>query len=1310
VHKSKFRRTATSVATTGLVAATAAEAAASTAESGVPAMVSVLNLATVVSARVLDNGEVELTLENGAVIRVAEADATVENGVVQVSESVVGIVEQASASAAADAASAYGDSGGSIGADALLIAGGIVAGGVGIAAAAGAFDGNDEEEDVNTVPNFTSGTSASIGENQTATGYTASAIDGDGDAVTFAIAGGADAASFAIDQSTGVLTFVAAPDFEAPGDADGDNNFEVIIAASDGEATVQQTVTVSVTNENDVAPVITSGAEATATENQTAAYTATAEDAEGDAVTFSISGTDAALFAVDAATGAVTFLAAPDFENPADADGDNVYEIEVIASDGVNTATQAVTITVADTPNIDGDAGNNVLVGTAEVDEIGGGAGDDRIESGNGADFVITGSGADDIVFQGDPFQGADVSAEGRQVVGGEDFLADFDFAADQYFLNAGDAGVNGDVQFAAVDANAPDAAIAANTNVVVLLNSDNDGDPATVFNAGAAANQIADLVSEDGAGFFVYFNSGLGVNRLVYSSNLNDAGADLSIIARQTDLTGQDAIDALGNFSAANFVFENVGQTIFDIASGSSDFDILEAALVATGLDGVVDDAAAAFTVFAPTDGAFALLAQDLGIDTAGLSDEAITGEIVGALETIAGGEAEGLALLSDVLLYHVSPGVQDLASLQMTGTITTALTDATFDVNGTTLEDNDLTIVDPQFVEGLTDLAASNGLIQVIDRVLLPVDVAGDDQSDDTVVVNAVADGDVINLGANTVANATSAADINTGDTIDLSGLTEAASVDLDVVNQGALNGNPTPSQEGSLTVGGQVATLIEVENVIGTGFDDTLFGNQESNVILGGAGNDNIHPFGGVDFVDGGDGVDTLNLSGATGLTIDLAAGVAGPNTFVNFENVLGSVNGNDVILGDAGVNDLNGRDGDDVLNGRGGADILTGGAGADLFGFNGDPFDGMDVSAAGRQIIGSEDFVTDFDFASDAYQLDAGNFGISGDVSFFAVDANTAAPGAVPDDTNVIVLLNSDNDGDPATPFLAGTAANQIADLVDTDGAGFFVYFNSNLGVNRLVYSLNLNDANADLKIVSRQTDLTDQDAIDALGNFSAANFVFENVVAGFGPAVSFDEAISGDLSDDIANPTDLSLGLGANTLTAGQQGNSFGRDIDYITIDVPEGLQLSQIILDDYTGGDGAGFIGIQRGEVFTVDADNAAPADLLGGAVYGDAQEGSDILDDIGALAGSEGFTGPLPAGTYTIWLNQTGAPSSAIFTLLTEEAGTSATASGFSDLSVGVETADSTATMSGVPVEMMMTDETAEPVTPPMMDLSDAA
>ena len=51
-------------------------------------------------------------------------------------------------------------------------------------------------------------------------------------------------------------------------------------------------------------------------------------------LSYSLGGTDAALFNINATTGAVTFKAAPNFEVPTDAGGNNVYDITVAASDG----------------------------------------------------------------------------------------------------------------------------------------------------------------------------------------------------------------------------------------------------------------------------------------------------------------------------------------------------------------------------------------------------------------------------------------------------------------------------------------------------------------------------------------------------------------------------------------------------------------------------------------------------------------------------------------------------------------------------------------------------------------------------------------------------------------------------------------------------------------------------------------------------------------------------------------------------------------------------------------------------------------
>lgn len=202
---------------------------------------------------------------------------------------------------------------------------------------------------VNQSPSFTSAPTASLAENGTAV-TTVTATDSEGDAITYAIAGGADANLFSIDPSTGTLTFKAAPDFETPADANSDNRYDVTVSATDGTSTVTQDLVVTVTNENDNAPVLTSGATASVDENATQTdYTAAATDADGDAVTFAITGgADAALFTIDSATGMLALVAPADAENPNDANGDGVYDVEITASDGSNTTVQSVSVTLND--------------------------------------------------------------------------------------------------------------------------------------------------------------------------------------------------------------------------------------------------------------------------------------------------------------------------------------------------------------------------------------------------------------------------------------------------------------------------------------------------------------------------------------------------------------------------------------------------------------------------------------------------------------------------------------------------------------------------------------------------------------------------------------------------------------------------------------------------------------------------------------------------------------------------------------------------------------------------------------------------
>ncbi|MEG1991026.1 MAG: cadherin repeat domain-containing protein, partial [Christensenella sp.] len=101
-------------------------------------------------------------------------------------------------------------------------------------------------------------------------------------------------------------------------------------------------------------PVITSnGSGSTAAvnvaENNTAVTTVTSTiDITGTGKTYSITGgADAALFTINASTGALRFVSAPNYESPTDTGANNVYDVTVQVSDGIGgTDTQAIAVTV----------------------------------------------------------------------------------------------------------------------------------------------------------------------------------------------------------------------------------------------------------------------------------------------------------------------------------------------------------------------------------------------------------------------------------------------------------------------------------------------------------------------------------------------------------------------------------------------------------------------------------------------------------------------------------------------------------------------------------------------------------------------------------------------------------------------------------------------------------------------------------------------------------------------------------------------------------------------------------------------------
>lgn len=149
----------------------------------------------------------------------------------------------------------------------------------------------------------------------------------------------------------------------------------------------------------------------------------------------------------------------------------------------------------------------------------------------------------------------------------------------------------------------------------------------------------------------------------------------------------------------------------------------------------------------------------------------------------------------------------------------------------------------------------------------------------------------------------------------------------------------------------------------------------------------------------------------------------------------------------------------------------------------------------------------------------------------------------------------------------------------------------------------------------------------------------------------------------EISNDRLAPTDAGVLMdGDNFVSAtqeGENGTNGVRDRDYFTFEVPEGKILTGIFLDDFVNanaGSPDGFIGLQQGDMLTVDPVNGQPDEgadgLLGAVLYGFGDVGTNLLDrmaDGGVVDPATSFTLPgfdfALTGELTIWLNQGAGP-----------------------------------------------------------------
>jgi serralysin len=165
-----------------------------------------------------------------------------------------------------------------------------------------------------------------------------------------------------------------------------------------------------------------------------------------------------------------------------------------------------------------------------------------------------------------------------------------------------------------------------------------------------------------------------------------------------------------------------------------------------------------------------------------------------------------------------------------------------------------------------------------------------------------------------------------------------------------------------------------------------------------------------------------------------------------------DTLNGTDRNDILVGKQGDDVLNGGAGTDILNGGEGVDTLTGGSGKDFFVFSDNPFSGgATVTAAnGIQVLNKPDKLTDFSIAEDQLVFGKSQLGIDKLDFTFGTNNDSFGPG------NLIVITEN-------TFANAAAAAKGLANNASiTADAGIFVYFNSTLGVGRVVFSQDLSD--------------------------------------------------------------------------------------------------------------------------------------------------------------------------------------------------------------------------------------------------------
>ncbi|HXJ01237.1 MAG TPA: cadherin domain-containing protein, partial [Micropepsaceae bacterium] len=759
-------------------------------------------------------------------------------------------------------------------------------------------------------PVFTSGTTASEAENSAATNvvYTASATDTN--PLTYSLSSGGDNALFSINATTGEVRFLASPDYENPSDAGNNNVYDIVVHANDSVNDVTQNVAISVTDVNDNAPVFLSGTTASEAENTAAThvvYDANATDADGTAANNTIvyslsSGGDNALFSINAATGEVRFLASPDFETPADANHDNVYDIVVHANDGVHNVTQNVAVTVTD---VNENVSPPVFTSGTTASETENTAATNVVYAASATDAnpltYSLSSGGDNTLFSIDAATG------------------EVRFLASPNYENPSDAGHN-NVYDIVVHAN--DGVNDVTQNVAISVTDVNEFAVSTPVDSNATANAVNENVANGTlVGITAHASDADGTTNTVTYSLTNDAAGRFAIDANTGVVTVAGAIDRETSGPSLGITVHAAS------ADGSSSDQTFTIAINDLNDNAPVFDSGATATT------AENIATSTVVYDANAHDDDATAANNTIAFSLSAGGDNDLFTIDSatGAVRFKVSPDYENPADADA----------------------NNVYNVVVHASDGVTDTTKAVA-ISVTDAV----DVITGDGGDNSLTGQSGADS-IIGFGGNDTLNGLTGADTMVGGLGNDTYYVDNAS---DVVTENATEGTDTVDTTLGVYVLGSTNGSANVENVtfIGAGAFQG-YGTAADNSMVGGSGDDSLVAYAGNDTLDGGAGADTMYggigndiyfVDNANDSVVEyfgegtdtvltalgsftLAANVENM-TFTDGTNHSGTGNTSDnYLIGNSGADTLLGLSGNDTLDGGAGADSMAGGVGNDTY---------------------------------------------------------------------------------------------------------------------------------------------------------------------------------------------------------------------------------------------------------------------------------------------------------------------------------------------------------------------------------------